>query len=622
MVDRLTLAAVAVLVPLRLYGALVSGVADCDEVYNYWEGVHLLARSDGAFRRPLQTWEYAPNYALRSWAYVAPYAAVARLGDVVAGAAPLATFAFARCAGLAAPHALAEVALVRGVAARFGGGAAACALGLIAASAGLLAASNALLPSAAAATLAALSQARQLGGDRRGAVFFAVAATLWPGWPFVAVLFVPLFVSVVAAETAERGAVRGLAEVAVYGVVAGVIVGLPVAAFDAFAYGRLTSPLWNVFRYNATEGGDELYGVEPWTFYAKNLLLNANVGFLLFLGLVPIVAVRALLGTGDPRASSAALLSQAAPAALWLGLLLSRPHKEERFLFPALPSLYVAAAVALDEAAAIAANIGARVAAPAATRNAVRGAAVAAALLFGLSRVAATTEYYARPQMAAWAFAGRAAAQLPGNATVCVGGEWRPEPRNDDSTSLQRECSARARSGGSIHASRTLREMIARPKISRNEWKRPRSDPFVLPRWHRYASTFALPPNARLGFVKTRFDGQLPRLYGAQAPGLAASLGVAAADVSAHFNAKNAERPGSYVAPAACDVAVDLRIGDDPAPSLAAALEADGRAWGVAFSAPFLDAANTGAAARAFLVPGYSRRRAAWGSYAVLAPVP
>jgi hypothetical protein len=40
-----------------------------------------------------------------------------------------------------------------------------------------------------------------------------------------------------------------------------------------------------------------------------------------------------------------------------------------------------------------------------------------------------------------------------------------------DSTSLQRECSARARFGNSTHASRTLREMIARPKISRNERK-------------------------------------------------------------------------------------------------------------------------------------------------------
>ena len=40
-----------------------------------------------------------------------------------------------------------------------------------------------------------------------------------------------------------------------------------------------------------------------------------------------------------------------------------------------------------------------------------------------------------------------------------------------DSMSLQRECSARARFGTSTHASRALREMIARPKISRNEWE-------------------------------------------------------------------------------------------------------------------------------------------------------
>ncbi len=46
-----------------------------------------------------------------------------------------------------------------------------------------------------------------------------------------------------------------------------------------------------------------------------------------------------------------------------------------------------------------------------------------------------------------------------------------PGQHKGDSTSLQRECSARARSGKSIHASRPFREMIARPKISRNEWK-------------------------------------------------------------------------------------------------------------------------------------------------------
>ena len=40
-----------------------------------------------------------------------------------------------------------------------------------------------------------------------------------------------------------------------------------------------------------------------------------------------------------------------------------------------------------------------------------------------------------------------------------------------DSTSLQRECAARARLGNGTHASRALREMIARPKLGRNERK-------------------------------------------------------------------------------------------------------------------------------------------------------
>ena len=46
---------------------------------------------------------------------------------------------------------------------------------------------------------------------------------------------------------------------------------------------------------------------------------------------------------------------------------------------------------------------------------------------------------------------------------------FRPGQEKGDSTSFQRECSARARFGNSTHASRALREMIARPKISRNE---------------------------------------------------------------------------------------------------------------------------------------------------------
>jgi hypothetical protein len=48
---------------------------------------------------------------------------------------------------------------------------------------------------------------------------------------------------------------------------------------------------------------------------------------------------------------------------------------------------------------------------------------------------------------------------------------WQTGQEKSDSSSLQHECSARARSRTSIRASRPLREMIARPKVSRNEWK-------------------------------------------------------------------------------------------------------------------------------------------------------
>ena len=40
---------------------------DCDEVFNYYEPLHFLLYGTG-----LQTWEYAPNFALRTVAFLKP----------------------------------------------------------------------------------------------------------------------------------------------------------------------------------------------------------------------------------------------------------------------------------------------------------------------------------------------------------------------------------------------------------------------------------------------------------------------------------------------------------------------------------------------------------------------
>uniref|UniRef100_A0A914EH62 Mannosyltransferase n=1 Tax=Acrobeloides nanus TaxID=290746 RepID=A0A914EH62_9BILA len=50
---------------IRVTASFWSIISDCDEVYNYWEPLHLFL-----FGRGFQTWEYSPIYAIRSYFYV------------------------------------------------------------------------------------------------------------------------------------------------------------------------------------------------------------------------------------------------------------------------------------------------------------------------------------------------------------------------------------------------------------------------------------------------------------------------------------------------------------------------------------------------------------------------
>ena len=43
-------------------------VSDCDETFNFWEPLNFLLRNFGK-----ETWEYSPEYSLRSWAFLLPF---------------------------------------------------------------------------------------------------------------------------------------------------------------------------------------------------------------------------------------------------------------------------------------------------------------------------------------------------------------------------------------------------------------------------------------------------------------------------------------------------------------------------------------------------------------------
>lgn len=99
-----------------------------------------------------------------------------------------------------------------------------------------------------------------------------------------------------------------------------------------------TFPPLNIALYNAFGGtGDELYGVEPPSYYVMNLILMLNpVSFLLaVLGplLIIVVSLVPSLSPSDLKISYKLSLF-VTPAFIWLGIMFSRPHKVSSPCYP------------------------------------------------------------------------------------------------------------------------------------------------------------------------------------------------------------------------------------------------------------------------------------------------
>ena len=382
--------ALRLLLLVRLTGAILSPIMDCDETFNYWEPLHFLM-----YGRGLQTWEYAPQFALRSYGYIWPHAAaVYTLGGALGVSKPT-QFSILRTV-LATITALCEVYLYEGLQRRFGRALARLSLLFTVLSVGMWHAAPAFLPSSFAMQATAVAYGAWLRGPAHWPLAVAVAAaSVLLGWPFAGLVFLPLGLHVLAITLAAMlGKVRvgqspaGLLGGVVLAGVAGVV--LPAAygiGVDAVHYGG--APLlavWNIIKYNVLgQGGggrgSELYGVEPVSYYVKNLLLNWSIAapaaaaalpLLLLLWLVGAAAGARQGGTrpgqrllpppstllprwlrGSPQASHAAVLWGA--VALWVGFMASRPHKEERFLFPVFGLIPPLAAFALLTAQRLAA---------------------------------------------------------------------------------------------------------------------------------------------------------------------------------------------------------------------------------------------------------------------------
>ncbi|GAA5821166.1 hypothetical protein JCM11251_004497 [Rhodosporidiobolus azoricus] len=619
------LVAFRLLILIRFCAAMYTGISDCDEVYNYWEPLHYLVHGKG-----FQTWEYSPAFAIRSYFYLLLHAGPAWLMKVIGFTDKRAVF-FATRLMLGTFCSFVEATFYRSAAVHLSSHVGRYVLWISMGSAGMWSASSSFLPSTFAlyfvmlATAASLSPAQ--GGWKR--ISFAIGAYAVAGivgWPFAVLLGVPLvFEQLFLRGTAERvpagqGALwaskraRGL----FIALVLGSLVAIPVIGVDSAAYQKLAIVPLNIIKYNIfpIEGaGPELYGTEPWYYYILNGLLGFNILFPLALLSLPLLAVTAVIDPkrfGDMRDRTPgqthpaiAVAVRLVPLHLYLAVLMLQKHKEERFLFPAYGHIVLNAAVSIYLLRAFF-----EVAFLEVTKSPYRATRtglfshftriiIVISCLLSFARISALHKNYHAPFDVYYHLQTY---ELP-RLALAVHPELAP---SIEPTLPLPEFKAALDLDQALDVS-GLEPLNLRLCLGKE--------------WHRFPSSWLVPNELETRFVKSAFDGILPKVW--EEPGEGKGLfGRATAVEPEGMNMFNKEEADRYVEPSTCSYLIDLDYPSRPSSSISS-LEpryaAETENWDSVFCAPFLDAANSPRLNRALdlPLPGWNEKNS-YGEYCLL----
>ncbi|KAF5123425.1 Alpha-1,2-mannosyltransferase alg9 [Metarhizium anisopliae] len=543
-----------------MIAALYAPIQDCDETFNYWEPAHYLSHGYG-----LQTWEYSPDFAIRSWLYVGLHSIVGSVSE----------FYFIRY-GLAFVCALCQTVLFKVISLTMNGRIGMFFLISTVICPGNFHASASFLPSSFAMYMCMLGAASFMnwrGGIKtaHGIFWFAAAGIL--GWPFASALCAPyLLEELVLVLFSDKDAFIESIIRFFRGVIAGLIVLFFDFLINLFFYKKIAVVSWNIVKYNifSSTGGPDLYGTEPWTFYFKNLALNFNIWFVLALLALPLFLLQKVISpSGQGFQSGLRTVVFVTPFYMWLAIFTAQPHKEERFMYPVYPFLtlnasislhIVLAAVGSTDPSTIAGKIPARLKLLAVSAVMLLALDVSLARLYGIySAYSAPLRIYSR----LW--------QSSHGQT--------PVGREEDIVCFGKE-------------------------------------------WYRFPSSYFLPRDMHAKFIRSEFRGLLPGEFSEAKIGFGFWSGTWLP--TSGLNDRNEEDPGKYVDIRACSFLVDTQypLRTEPLPPNEPDYIADKDTWEVVQCKPFLDAANTHILARTLWVPELEiipeKFRRKWGQHCLI----
>lgn len=409
------------LLTARFCSAIWSYISDCDETYNYWEPSHYLLYGTGQ-----QTWEYSPEFALRSYTYLLIHMLPAKLYCYVFEPNPVFVFYFVRCL-LSVGCALSELYFYQNVCKEFGIHIARLTYVFLITSSGMFISSSAFLPSSFAMCFSTVSIAAWYGRKYEIAIFTTAISALL-GWPFAALIGVPI-----AADLLFRR--KEYAKFIQWSILSGIVVLAPMIWIDSMYYGKIVVAPLNIVWYNIfTDHGPDLYGTEPLSFYIFNGFLNFNFVFIgaLFAPLALLVAWAVV--PAEPRNRYCLpYWYSLAPLYLWIVVMFAQPHKEERFLFPIYPMICLAGAITVDVIQKLYFFVKTYITPLKKTTHYLQGtvhimvAAILICGLLGISRSFALFKNYYAPMdimMEANKLSGEEIVPDNANVNFCVGKEW------------------------------------------------------------------------------------------------------------------------------------------------------------------------------------------------------
>ncbi|AQZ10126.1 ALG9 (YNL219C) [Zygosaccharomyces parabailii] len=396
-----TLTLVLLLALSRLWVQPVySVIADCDETFNYWEPLNMMLRGFGK-----QTWEYSPEYSIRSWAFLLPFFSVLYPLNKVTELDAYWNFYITRFV-LGLISFVLEIGLHYELTQVMSMGTANIWLFFQLLNPGWFHASVELLPSSIAMllSLGSIKYALRYFSNGNELPFVAsisftfVAGVL--GWPFVFLLQIPCCLHYAFTHKLIDTIRTGFDSAAILTLIVST-----VFAIDSIIYGKFSPVSWNIFWYNvinaSAESGPNIFGTEPWYYYFMNLVLNFPLPVLLF----------TLVGLFHRRIWPLSL-----SLVTWLAVFVAQPHKEERFLYPIFALITLCASVGFEK---IIRNLGCKKF----LKMVVYLGTLSSVGLLAISRIAALVIHYNGPLKV---YQELFKYQIPTNETknVCTGREW------------------------------------------------------------------------------------------------------------------------------------------------------------------------------------------------------